>query len=503
MPILRILNGPLKGQVFTVGNKEIFIGGSPNNDIVVDDAETEPRHAAVFTVGEMCFIRDLKSSQGTFVNQVRIIEEMLYAGDKIKIGSINIAFEDTSTELKEPEKKIEYEDEEAEGQEEQSPVMEIDFGAQKKLKDKAEDYIPDLVFRNLEGIYQFTQELSQLKEREQLLQLMVKTISKTLQPDNVYIFLKDKQGDLLPRAIWEKEKTKIAPVSRGIIRRVLKGHKAVMTKDAAADVRFRENLSIVKRKVKGVICAPLMSRGQVVGVIYVGAGAAAQVFVTEDMEFVTTIACSSSSVLDNIRAHRRQSRLLMNMMRSLVTAMELALPQNRGHSMRVASYAGAIAREKSLTPQKVYLCQLGGYLHDIGKIATRAVVPDKELSYREHVSAGEKILEEMEGLEELLPAVKYHHECHDGSGFPEGLKEDNIPLIARIVGLANFLDHLLTDAGERPLDMNDAIKEIKDVAGIKFHPDDVMALREAHRKGHLKIADVWAKDKKQDESSGQ
>lgn len=494
MPILRIVNGSLKAKVFSIGEKELSIGSDQDNDICIPDMELESRHAVVFTVGEMCFIRDLKSKRGTFVNHVRIVEELLYTGDKIKIGSVNIIFEDTNLEPKDTVKELKYDEEDDQSS---GAVMELDIERSKEDRDDFEKDETEILLRNLGVINSFTQEVSQIKERDQLLQLVMKTISKNLQVDNVYVFLKDRQGDLVPRAVWEREKTKVAPVSRGIIRRVIKNNKTIMTKDAASDARFRENLSIVKRKVKGVICAPLISRQQIHGVIYTGTSGASQMFVSEDMELLTTIANVASVVLDNLRSHRKQSSLLMNMMRSLVTTMELAIPNNIGHSMRVASYAGAIAREKSLNSKKIYICQLGGYLHDIGKIATNQMEgnteEEKEKNYRQHVETGERILFEMEGMEELIPAVKYHHEFYDGSGFPEGLKEESIPMIARIVGLANYLDHLINQAKkqEETIEFADVVKEIKELAGKKFHPDDVMALREAHRNGHLKIAETW------------
>lgn len=490
MSVLRILNGLHKGKIFPIDDREVYIGQKGNNDIVLKDAEISGRHAMVFTVGEMYFIRDLKSRQGTFVNNVRVQEELLYAGDKIKIGSINITFEDAATADKTPTKDIEYAEDDAQN----SPMLELDLGDERK-QEADDENTSEFAARNLEILYKCSLEFSELKDREELMQLTIKKLAKLLQADNIYIFLKDKQGDMAPKALFEREKAKIAPVSRGIIRRVLQVNKSVMTTDASSDERFRESFSIVRRKVKAVICAPLVSRRQTMGVIYIGASGATQTFVKADMELVTALARILATTMENMRAHRKHSQLLMNLMRSLVKAMELALPENRGHSLRVAGYAGAIAREMSLSPHKIYLCQMGGYIHDIGKIVINNLQAeteeDRENNYRRHVVTGEQVISEMEGMQELLPAIKYHHERHDGSGFPEGLTGENIPLIGCIVGLADCFDHMLTRGVDgKPLEVKDAIKELKNLADQQFRAEEVMALCEAYRKGHLKIAEI-------------
>ena len=289
---------------------------------------------------------------------------------------------------------------------------------------------------------------------------------------------------MAPKVIFEREKAKIPPVSRAIIKKVLKGCKAIMTSDAASDSRFRESMSIVKRKVKAVICAPLVAREHVMGVIYIGASGATNLFVTEDMELIGSLARLSAVTLDNLRARKRQRRLLMNMMRSLVTAMELTLPKIHGHSMRVANLARSIANERFSSAQKVHLCQMGGYLHDIGKIVTgtKKFEDEKQIekNYREHVNTGRKILAGTDGIDDLIPAIRYHHERHDGSGFPKGLKGEEIPEIARIVALANYLDHQLQEKR-----ITEIIEHMNDLSGKKFHPEDIKALQQAYQKGRL------------------
>ena len=490
MLILKILSGSQKGKTFNIGKEEMLIGQDDSNHIIIKEAEIEAKHAVLFTLGDMCFIRDLKSKNGTFVNNKKVQEDILDVGDKVKIGNVELSLEEAvAVAGKDGAKDIQYE----EGDEEAPEVMELD-SSRKKSKDATSQYPAEVAYRNLSALCHFSGEMAEGRDHEHLMQHVIKVLNEALAADNIYIFLKDKHGDLVPKATFEKEKVKIAPVSREIIRRSLKG-KTVMTTDAASDSRFRDNLSIVRRKVKAVICSPMVSRQQTLGVIYIGGSGAVHMFTEQDMELVTSLARFAAVAIDNLRAHRKQSRLLMNMMKSLVTTMELALPNSRGHAIRVANYAGAIAQQKALSSQQVYLCQLGGYLHDVGKIITKTNDKggdDQKRAYQEHVTAGEKIVLEMEGMQDLLPAIKYHHEYFDGSGFPENLKGEQLPMIARVVGLANYFDHLLTDKRDNgsPLELKEALKELKELAGKKFAPEDVMALREVCRHGEIKVVSL-------------
>lgn len=145
---------------------------------------------------------------------------------------------------------------------------------------------------------------------------------------------------------------------------------------------------------------------------------------------------------------------LMEMVTSLAGAIDAKDPYTKGHSTSVARYAEALARAINLPEDEVQKIRLGGLLHDVGKIGIPENVlrkPGKleadewEIMKQHPVIGAEKVLAPNEALSHLIPIVKYHHEHIDGSGYPEGLKGNEIPLSARIVAVADTYHALVSD----------------------------------------------------------
>ena len=156
----------------------------------------------------------------------------------------------------------------------------------------------------------------------------------------------------------------------------------------------------------------------------------------------------------------------------------------KGHSTNVATYSIAIAREMELNHVEVETLKTASLLHDIGKIGTYDVILDKpdELNdiefalIRQHTIKGEEILKPIRGLEKVLPIIRGHHEQCDGSGYPDGLKRDEIPMLARILCVADSFDAITANRPYRlSLGKDYAISEIKRCSSSQFDPDVVHA----------------------------
>jgi putative nucleotidyltransferase with HDIG domain len=153
-----------------------------------------------------------------------------------------------------------------------------------------------------------------------------------------------------------------------------------------------------------------------------------------------------------------------------------------GHSERVTSYAIEIAKEMRVNEKDLEMLKIGCLLHDIGKLGTYDVILEKvdPLTEEEwelikmHPSKGAAILKPIGHLREALPIIKYHHERVDGKGYPEGLKGDAIPLLARILCVADSFDAMTADRPyKRALAKEAAIVQLIDKAGTQFDPDVV------------------------------
>jgi putative two-component system response regulator len=195
---------------------------------------------------------------------------------------------------------------------------------------------------------------------------------------------------------------------------------------------------------------------------------------------------------------RRLEELFLAGIQSLSTALEAKDAYTRGHSMRVAAYAVCIAREMNLGQEMIRQIELGGTVHDIGKIGVREEVLNKTgpLTADEyehimtHPTIGWKILAPLLGdTPRALNVVRWHHERFDGKGLPDRLSAQSIPLEARIVAAADTMDALTSDrpyrAGEMTLQT--AIDELERNSGTQFDPEVVAAVRECARRGDLRL----------------
>jgi HD-GYP domain-containing protein (c-di-GMP phosphodiesterase class II) len=171
--------------------------------------------------------------------------------------------------------------------------------------------------------------------------------------------------------------------------------------------------------------------------------------------------------------------LLVGLTRSLTAAIDAKDAYTYGHSERVARAAVELGRALGLQEDELSDIYLAGLLHDIGKIGIRDEVltkrgpltPDEFKHIQQHVIIGHRILGGLHAIAHLLPGVLYHHERHDGGGYPEGLKGDAIPLLARILAVADSFDAMNTTRPYRTAMVPGRVDEIlRQGAGIQWDP---------------------------------
>ncbi|MFQ5549682.1 MAG: HD-GYP domain-containing protein [Gemmatimonadales bacterium] len=173
---------------------------------------------------------------------------------------------------------------------------------------------------------------------------------------------------------------------------------------------------------------------------------------------------------------------------SLAIAMEAKDSYTRGHSLRVSGYAAAMASNMRFTHAEAEKLRLAAELHDIGKLAVREDLLHKdgaltELEYQEvmsHTTVGERILAPLFVDDStVLSVVRWHHERFDGTGSPDGLAGDTIPLTARIVAVADSFDAMTSARPYRsPLPVSAALKELETHSGSQFDSACVRAFEE-------------------------
>lgn len=169
---------------------------------------------------------------------------------------------------------------------------------------------------------------------------------------------------------------------------------------------------------------------------------------------------------------------------AFVRALESRDTYTAGHSDRVNRYSMAIAKRLGLSPRELDIVHHGSLLHDIGKIGVydrillkpQALDEEEFAVMKEHPSFGAQILGHMNSMKEIIPVILHHHERHDGSGYPLGLKGDEIPLPARIVQVADTWDAMASDRPyRRRMPKDRATGILKEAAGSQLDPHCVEA----------------------------
>jgi len=195
---------------------------------------------------------------------------------------------------------------------------------------------------------------------------------------------------------------------------------------------------------------------------------------------------------------RRLEELFLAGIQALAEALEVKDHYTRGHSVRVSQYAAVIAQALGLDSEIVRQIQLGGHVHDIGKIGVRetvlnkpdALTPEEYQHIMTHPVVGWRILAPLLGDAPIaLNVVRSHHERVDGAGVPDGLAAEAIPLEARIVAVADALDAMTSGRPYRgsELQLEDALHELSDNCDTQFDRRVVEAALDAVRRGALKL----------------
>lgn len=208
-------------------------------------------------------------------------------------------------------------------------------------------------------------------------------------------------------------------------------------------------------------------------------------FGSPEAKLIRSITGSSAVFIENHRLYLELRRMMLDLVRALVSSVEAKDPYTSGHSERVAVLCRAIARQMGLGSEDVERAYLAGLLHDIGKIGTPESVlhkegrlaPEEWTAVRCHPATGGRILAGIAKLQDVREAVLRHHEHVDGRGYPDGLRGEAIPLLARIVSLADAFDAMTSCRPYRSRMAVDLVRrEIESHSGTQFDARAAAAL---------------------------
>jgi HD-GYP domain-containing protein (c-di-GMP phosphodiesterase class II) len=222
--------------------------------------------------------------------------------------------------------------------------------------------------------------------------------------------------------------------------------------------------------------------------------------ISELAENFNKMAGDIEEYIERLKEAAEENReLFIGSIRMLAAAIDEKDPYTRGHSGRVAKYSTLIGQELGLSTEELDKLRISALLHDVGKIGVEdrvlkkpgALTPEEFGLMKQHTVKGANIMRPVSQLKEMLPGIELHHEHMDGRGYPYGLQGQQIPLMARIIGVADTLDAMTTNRPyQTAMDLDFALERIRSLTGTKFDAVVVTALESAVTGGKLRLSAV-------------
>jgi HD-GYP domain-containing protein (c-di-GMP phosphodiesterase class II) len=250
--------------------------------------------------------------------------------------------------------------------------------------------------------------------------------------------------------------------------------------------RITNPLEILTESSHAIARGDFSQRVQLKSRTEIGELAATFNFMSEELEHF---------VRDLKRAAAENRELFMNSIQMLAGAVDEKDPYTRGHSDRVTKYSVLIAKEIGMPEEFLEIVRVSAQLHDVGKIGIEdrilkkpgALTAEEFEIMKTHTTKGANILSPVSQLKEMIPGIELHHESLDGRGYPRGLKGDEIPLLPRIIAVADTFDALTTNRPyQQAHDCDEALRIIHSISGKRLDATAVAALDAIYQRGEIR-----------------
>lgn len=304
MPTLTIIAGPARGKRFNLTpGRKFSMGRDPLSVFPLTDNEASRHHAEIFERDNIFYIKDFKSTNGTYLNGVRITEQSLNDQDQIRIGSNVLIFVVQKTPLTEKKTSTKSSDEV-----EATKIIEEDFLAHTmEIKLDHEQTSTEKVSvapvdkeatsPKLSAIYKISKVISSEKSAAVLLEKILKLLVEYTKADEGYILFWDKRSERITAPMVYPPEKKQLKMSRTIVKRVIESGRPLLTSDAMVDPKLRASDSALMLDIKSVICVPMtpIEHGQVV--LYLESNKLGWSFAKSDLELAAALALQSGMML--------------------------------------------------------------------------------------------------------------------------------------------------------------------------------------------------------------
>lgn len=317
---------------------------------------------------------------------------------------------------------------------------------------------------------------------ENLLELIIQSLVKGAEATSGAIFLlSEKQDELILKISFGMERSleKIdLEDNQGLISTTVGSKRLSTASDISKDTSWSFEFNSKLARDSMIVC-PLLYKGELLGVITMSDKKGEDSFNNDDKILLTNVAAQTAVAIKNFQLNEDAEKTYFETITALAVAVEAKDPYSRGHLDRVANYVERLGHRLRLDEETIKVLRSGAILHDIGKIGIRdeilrkkgPLTEDEEKEMREHAIIGVNIIKPIRSMAALYDLVYYHQEWYDGSGYPDRLKGEEIPLVARILKVCDAYDAMTTNRPYRKgMSKEEARQELRRKSGIEFDP---------------------------------
>jgi HD-GYP domain-containing protein (c-di-GMP phosphodiesterase class II) len=469
---LRGISGEVKGKVWE-HDSLLRAGRLSSLEIVLDDNSVSRQHAEIRATPSGWLVRDLKSTNGTFVNGVRLgaEERLLRSRDIVQFGKVAMIVEMndalSSTPLNDDRLVVEA----TSNQSWAEAIDSIAFDSNRCPRPGEQ----------LMALLRAGHHLVHLENETELLHSILNDAVAVLDAQRGAIVLADNNEKLQIRALAGEASGRIH-FSHKLARRCFQSGESILCASVEDDPDLKLSESISNGAMASVMCVLLRTPRRRLGVLHLDRNFWQKPFTAEDLRLADALAANVSMGIECAMLLRQQRDLFLNTITVLAQAVELRDEYTGGHTARVTNYAILIGQQLNLSSKEMDLLRIGTPLHDIGKIGIDDAIlrkparltPEEFTIMQSHTIKGDAIISTIPDLHAIRPIVRSHHERWDGTGYPDGLAGDNIALLARIVAVADAFDAMTSNRpyhpNKRPRSPEEAFAEVRAMAGKQFDP---------------------------------
>ncbi|NCO41956.1 MAG: hypothetical protein COZ06_30545 [Armatimonadetes bacterium CG_4_10_14_3_um_filter_66_18] len=333
--------------------------------------------------------------------------------------------------------------------------------------------------------------LSSILELGELLNRIVELAASVVKAEAASLLLRDaKTGELVFEVVLGEKSQDLIGVriqpGQGVVGWVAEHLEPLLIADAQSDERFFAGMDKKTGfETRSLMCVPLKQGDRIIGALEMLNKRDGNLFTESDLELCAAFGSQAAVAIENARLIADKDEMFVASVDSLATALEFRDTETEGHSRRVREYTLVIAREMGVPKEGLETIGIGALLHDIGKIGVPDAIlrkPGKltDAEYEEmktHTVTGFTILERIEFLADAADLPLHHHERWDGTGYPHGLKGEDLAVGPRAFAVADTLDAITSDRPYRKAQSFAAAREeIQRFSGSQFDPRAVAAL---------------------------